>query len=156
LSKSSTPVAHVFQRSACAVGTPSVVKTRQGFVLSLHVNFLPHRSRLHTVVHIALSARIWRNTSTTYLYQLLKCVCPYLSWPMSSPQNEKLASESQSVLDPFDTVEDRKLVRKIDFRCGRPLVLYTWLMISYSLIPILTLLYLLSFLDRYLEPSFLC
>ncbi|KAJ7288331.1 major facilitator superfamily domain-containing protein [Mycena rebaudengoi] len=51
---------------------------------------------------------------------------------MSSPQNEKLASESQSVLDPFDTVEDRKLVRKIDFR----------------LIPILTLLYLLSFLDR--------
>ncbi|KAJ7459877.1 major facilitator superfamily domain-containing protein [Mycena latifolia] len=51
---------------------------------------------------------------------------------MSSSPNEKLASESQSGLDPFDSPEDRKLVRKVDFR----------------LIPILTLLYLLSFLDR--------
>ncbi|KAF8147333.1 major facilitator superfamily domain-containing protein [Mycena galopus ATCC 62051] len=44
-----------------------------------------------------------------------------------SAHNEKLAS-----LDPFDSPEDRALVRKIDFR----------------LIPILTLLYLMSFLDR--------
>ncbi|KAJ7761491.1 major facilitator superfamily domain-containing protein [Mycena maculata] len=51
---------------------------------------------------------------------------------MSDSKNEKLTSkESQSVVDPFDT-PDRKLVRKVDFR----------------LIPILTLLYLLSFLDR--------
>ncbi|KAJ7134646.1 major facilitator superfamily domain-containing protein [Mycena epipterygia] len=51
---------------------------------------------------------------------------------MSTSKEEKLAFESESVLDPFDSPEDRKLVRKIDFR----------------LIPILTLLYLLSFLDR--------
>ncbi|KAJ7935667.1 major facilitator superfamily domain-containing protein [Mycena leptocephala] len=51
---------------------------------------------------------------------------------MSTSHDEKLASESQLALDPFDSVEDRKLVRKIDLR----------------LIPILTLLYLLSFLDR--------
>ncbi|KAJ6559172.1 major facilitator superfamily domain-containing protein [Mycena vulgaris] len=50
----------------------------------------------------------------------------------ASPKSEKLASESQLALDPFDSPEDRKLVRKIDLR----------------LIPILTLLYLLSFLDR--------
>ncbi|KAJ7044150.1 major facilitator superfamily domain-containing protein [Mycena alexandri] len=49
-----------------------------------------------------------------------------------SKNEEKLASESQLALDPSDSVEDKKLVRKIDLR----------------LIPILTLLYLLSFLDR--------
>ncbi|KAJ7175883.1 major facilitator superfamily domain-containing protein [Mycena filopes] len=51
---------------------------------------------------------------------------------MSTSNDEKLASESQVVLDTFDSAEDKKLVRKIDLR----------------LIPILTLLYLLSFLDR--------
>ncbi|KAF7365197.1 MFS general substrate transporter [Mycena venus] len=51
---------------------------------------------------------------------------------MTTSHDEKLASESQEALDQFDSPEDKKLVRKIDFR----------------LIPILTLLYLLSFLDR--------
>ncbi|KAF8123080.1 major facilitator superfamily domain-containing protein [Mycena galopus ATCC 62051] len=41
-------------------------------------------------------------------------------------------NENLEVLDPFDSPEDRALVRKIDFR----------------VIPILTLLYLMSFLDR--------
>ncbi|KAJ7675802.1 major facilitator superfamily domain-containing protein [Mycena polygramma] len=51
---------------------------------------------------------------------------------MSTSHDEKIVSESQSALDQFDSPEDKKLVRKIDLR----------------LIPILTLLYLLSFLDR--------
>ncbi|KAJ7212094.1 major facilitator superfamily domain-containing protein [Mycena pura] len=53
---------------------------------------------------------------------------------MSNSSNEKqqLASESQIALEPIDLPEDRALVRKVDLR----------------LIPILTLLYLLSFLDR--------
>ncbi|KAJ7863090.1 major facilitator superfamily domain-containing protein [Mycena olivaceomarginata] len=50
----------------------------------------------------------------------------------ASHVDKKIASESQEALDQFDTPEDRALVRKIDLR----------------LIPILTLLYLLSFLDR--------
>ncbi|KAJ7505302.1 major facilitator superfamily domain-containing protein [Mycena galericulata] len=52
---------------------------------------------------------------------------------MSDSKNEKIAStESQLVIDQFDSPEDRKLIRKVDLR----------------LLPILTLLYLLSFLDR--------
>ncbi|KAJ7604012.1 major facilitator superfamily domain-containing protein [Roridomyces roridus] len=52
---------------------------------------------------------------------------------MSESKNDPLSSkESQAVFDAFDTPEDRKLVRKIDLR----------------LLPVLTLLYLLSFLDR--------
>ncbi|KAJ6508763.1 major facilitator superfamily domain-containing protein [Mycena sanguinolenta] len=52
---------------------------------------------------------------------------------MSTTQNEKRDSKSlEEALDPFDSPKDRKLVWKIDLR----------------LIPILTLLYLMSFLDR--------
>ncbi|KAF7346346.1 MFS general substrate transporter [Mycena sanguinolenta] len=52
---------------------------------------------------------------------------------MSATQDEKLDSKSlEEALDPFDSPEDKKLVWKIDLR----------------LIPILTLLYLMSFLDR--------
>ncbi|KAJ6613320.1 MFS general substrate transporter [Mycena sp. CBHHK59/15] len=55
---------------------------------------------------------------------------------MSSSKNEEFASESQSAIDPFDSPEDRKLVKRSTY-------------VSVSLIPILTLLYLLSFLDRF-------
>jgi hypothetical protein len=69
---------------------------------------------------------------------------------MSTSNDEKLASESQLALDPFDSVEDRKLVRKIDLRCENT-ALSGLIMNSFvvRLIPILTLLYLLSFLDRF-------
>ncbi|KAK7048382.1 MFS general substrate transporter [Favolaschia claudopus] len=51
---------------------------------------------------------------------------------MSTSHDEKHASESQEVLDSFDSLQDKQLLRKLDLR----------------LLPILTLLYLLSFLDR--------
>ncbi|KAJ7672731.1 major facilitator superfamily domain-containing protein [Mycena rosella] len=53
---------------------------------------------------------------------------------MSDSKSEKPPSESQLDADPFDSPQDKKLVWKVDLR----------------LIPILTLLYLLSFLDRIL------
>jgi hypothetical protein len=69
---------------------------------------------------------------------------------MSTSNDEKLASESQLALDPFDSIEDRKLVRKIDLRCentaSNGLIMNSFIV---RLIPILTLLYLLSFLDRF-------
>ncbi|KAI5123157.1 hypothetical protein M0805_000860 [Coniferiporia weirii] len=51
---------------------------------------------------------------------------------MSNYQEKAVSLDSRSSLDEFDTEEDRRLLRKVDWR----------------LLPILTLLYLLSFLDR--------
>lgn len=66
----------------------------------------------------------------------------------------KAASEkgSDQTLDDFNTPEDKALVRKIDLRsvCLSPSFnLGVDSIVFKRLLPILTLLYLLSFLDRY-------
>ncbi|KAH8113521.1 MFS general substrate transporter [Phellopilus nigrolimitatus] len=58
---------------------------------------------------------------------------------------EKAASliDSETSGDNFDSEEDRKLLRKVDWR-------------QVQLLPVLTLLYLLSFLDRYVDSVEIC
>lgn len=56
----------------------------------------------------------------------------------NSVDDEKRAYETQEVVDykaQFPNIDERKLVRKIDFR----------------LVPVLCILYLLAFLDRYVS-----
>lgn len=62
-------------------------------------------------------------------------------------------SDSESIKEVShveDTIEDRKLLRKIDLQYVTQVndCISMGLMLVHSLLPILTLLYLLSFLDR--------